>query len=779
LNINLDALRRGGAMTSRGIFAIGCALAFASMLLFAGCYSDPPGASAHACAACLPCESCVEGTDGPICAAESHASQTCVETIIHWLDSCGADEGVDEACSGNTTCANSTDGTAACVCTNHWGGENCDECPAHWDPAQDCNACLNHWVDEGNDCGTCPANWDPAHGCNLCLNHWVDEGNDCGTCPANFDTDQDCDACRTHWEGASCLTCPGNWDSDQDCDACRNHWEGADCETCPDGWDMDQDCAACRNHWEGADCETCPGNWDSVQDCGECRGHWDSSSGCTACLTHWVDESNDCGTCPGNWDSSQNCAVCENQWTDESNDCGTCPGNWDASSDCAACAGHWDEATDCAACANQWIDESNDCGTCPGNWAASSDCSVCLGNWDEASDCIECENQWVDEGNDCGTCPDGWAGLDCDTCVRYVDGSMVSSGDGLTWTTAFKTIQSAIDAAATAAAGLGSGARCDVWVAGNRVYYIYQTAAANTVKLKPQVDVYGGFAGGEADRRERDWNANPTLLSGLNAAGGSNVVFHVVNGADNATLDGFVVEYGDSTGANVPYDANYYYSSNSGGGMVNLDASPTIRNCLFGGNYSENGGAIANWRSNPTIQNCVFEGNAAQNGGAVFDNRSSPVYENCFFYENDGLYGTAMRADYTSYASVTNCTIVGIASSTAFVISTYSGHPQFSNCILWDGDSNVISVGSFSTVIVQWSDVRGSWTGTGNIASDPLFADSDSGKLLSTSPCIDAADGTAAPATDFDGNPRVDDTDVANTGSGPPWADMGAYEYQP
>ena len=57
----------------------------------------------------------------------------------------------------------------------------------------------------------------------------------------------------------------------------------------------------------------------------------------------------------------------------------------------------------------------------------------------------------------------------------------------------------------------------------------------------------------------------------------------------------------------------------------------------------------------------------------------------------------------------------------------------------------------------------------------------DEGNLLleSGSPCIDAADGPEAPERDLDGNERVDDPDSPNTGVGPPWADMGAYEHQP
>ena len=57
--------------------------------------------------------------------------------------------------------------------------------------------------------------------------------------------------------------------------------------------------------------------------------------------------------------------------------------------------------------------------------------------------------------------------------------------------------------------------------------------------------------------------------------------------------------------------------------------------------------------------------------------------------------------------------------------------------------------------------------------------------MQSGSPCIDAGDNTAVPAdvdTDLAGNPRfLDDPaapDTGNSATGPPFVDMGAYEYR-
>jgi hypothetical protein len=81
-----------------------------------------------------------------------------------------------------------------------------------------------------------------------------------------------------------------------------------------------------------------------------------------------------------------------------------------------------------------------------------------------------------------------------------------------------------------------------------------------TFQLKEGVAVFGGFAGTETARDQRDPAANVTILSGdLNGDDdNSNVIYneptradnsyHVVTGADNATLDGFTITAGNANG---------------------------------------------------------------------------------------------------------------------------------------------------------------------------------------------------------------------------------------
>ncbi len=70
----------------------------------------------------------------------------------------------------------------------------------------------------------------------------------------------------------------------------------------------------------------------------------------------------------------------------------------------------------------------------------------------------------------------------------------------------------------------------------------------------------------------------------------------------------------------------------------------------------------------------------------------------------------------------------------------------------------------------------------GNLAVDPKFKNAVAGdyRLDYHSPCIDAADGVAAPATDFMGAPRYDDPRSPNTGTPTTdgaYADLGAFEF--
>jgi hypothetical protein len=101
--------------------------------------------------------------------------------------------------------------------------------------------------------------------------------------------------------------------------------------------------------------------------------------------------------------------------------------------------------------------------------------------------------------------------------------------------------------------------------------------------------------------------------------------------------------------------------------------------------------------------------------------------------------------------------------------------PIVTNSILW-GDltgGTPTEIRTSNGVVVEYSDVQGGFSGTGNINADPLFVDAANGDthLGAGSPCIDAGSGTASdlPGTDLDGDARI-------LGAGP---DIGADEAHP
>jgi hypothetical protein len=149
--------------------------------------------------------------------------------------------------------------------------------------------------------------------------------------------------------------------------------------------------------------------------------------------------------------------------------------------------------------------------------------------------------------------------------------------------------------------------------------------------------------------------------------------------------------------------------------------------------------------SSPTVTNCAFSDNSAgYGGGGMYNDGSSPTVTNCILWGNSATTGAEVYND-TSSPTFRYCDIAGSGGSGAWVGA---------------------SIGT---------------DGGGNIDADPLFVNVPGGnlRLQAGSPCIDAADGDAAPEKDKDDNLRVDDPTKVNTGTGTPnYADIGAYEHQ-
>ncbi len=285
----------------------------------------------------------------------------------------------------------------------------------------------------------------------------------------------------------------------------------------------------------------------------------------------------------------------------------------------------------------------------------------------------------------------------------------------------------------------------------------------------------------------------------INGAGHHHVVQCVSGEGPDTILEGFTITGGNANGPteagkngggmrNVnssPTVKNCIFSSNSanqfGGGMHNDTSSPTLDHCSFLDNMStSHGGGIYNYNSSPTVINGTFNNNlAGLHGGGMMNNvNSSPIVINCLFSQNVAEAGGGGIANsINSNPTVANCTFTNNNAGDGGGLYNYASTPTLTNCIVWANWPDQISDDS-SSPVVSYSSIQGGFAGIGNIDADPLFIDADGGNLRldDNSPCIDAGNNVALPEDlilDLDGDERLRDGNL----DGNAVVDMGAFEY--
>jgi hypothetical protein len=220
------------------------------------------------------------------------------------------------------------------------------------------------------------------------------------------------------------------------------------------------------------------------------------------------------------------------------------------------------------------------------------------------------------------------------TPIIYVSPSGDDS-DGLTWDTAKTSVAGGILTAATTGG--------EVWVAAGTYN--------EPITIPAFVYLYGGFAGTETTRTQRNVLTNPTILDG----GGAPPVVDSINAGYQASgLDGFTVQNGGVyTGGTLITEPTGV--EGRGGGIRCRVASPiiannTIRYNALGDPYSAAfgyGAGIYTYMSYPTIRGNTIIDNEILNtfdgsGGGIYCKLSMPYIEGNTLEANHAKYGSAI-----------------------------------------------------------------------------------------------------------------------------------------
>ncbi len=343
--------------------------------------------------------------------------------------------------------------------------------------------------------------------------------------------------------------------------------------------------------------------------------------------------------------------------------------------------------------------------------------------------------------------------------IIYVDSRATGFNTGTCWDDAYVRLESALARAKT---GCGD----EIWVAGGT--YLAGSSSADSFEIADGVEIYGGFAGDETSKDDRDFYRNKTFLHGDEIC--SKVV--TAEGVDSTTiLDGFIIGRGIQYGIYC-YNSDMKISNcvviQNGGDGIRCQGSgysPTIERSII---YENDYHGIYSLQCNPTILNCWIHHNGNDEiGNGVYlyaPSGVSTIRNNTIVYNiHEGIYKTS------------NGTNPAIVNDILWHNNSDNGYLQLTNC-----DAVYCCITDPSD---PDGDDEGASTpdGDNNITCNPLFAYSDptlyNFHLDPNSPCIDMGDNTSVDPNevgekDIDGDDRI----INWTGIGSAIVDMGADE---
>jgi hypothetical protein len=241
----------------------------------------------------------------------------------------------------------------------------------------------------------------------------------------------------------------------------------------------------------------------------------------------------------------------------------------------------------------------------------------------------------------------------------------------------------------------------ELWV--KQGVYTPGNSRTSTFALKSGVALYGGFAGTETARAQRnpDPLTNNTVLSGdIGTVGvvadNSYSVVSAFSVTGSAVLDGFKVTAGNSNGG-----------TGHGGGLFIQDGSPSFANLFISSNtVTANGGgvfvlSIASLRANyssPTFTNVIISNNTAARGGGLYTQNSSPILFNVTFSGNTATGGAGggmnnqvldEAVDEYSIPILTNVTFSGNTANGGGGIFSNNSNPVLTNVTFSSNTANI------------------------------------------------------------------------------------------
>lgn len=403
--------------------------------------------------------------------------------------------------------------------------------------------------------------------------------------------------------------------------------------------------------------------------------------------------------------------------------------------------------------------------------------------------------------------------------VIYLSENASGNENGTTWADAFTQISDAI------ATFTGNE---EIWIAGTFTPD-GNTGQTRTITLaQDNLVLVGGFAAGDTSKLNRNFSANPSILTGDLFGNDTNLsifndpskidnAFHVVTiTGNNVTLDGITISGGNANGTVVNQTiGSALYIDSSTIDVINLT------NTRFSGNVSNLEGAVYISSNNTAninlnIKASSFSNNLARAGAALVVERaiSGVIFNNIVNSEfsnnttNDVIVGDGESGVYINRGTVSSAVVRNLIDNCTFANNQFLGANNGTTTSVIVTDSSV----AYSDLLINNSIVWGNVDNMGNTArsfggmrstinaaptlknctqetkfsntttyaflnnivfdANPVFNDPINGNfsLSPVSAVIDLGDDTLIPSgviTDINNNDRI----VANG------VDIGAHEF--